>query len=61
MSPRKKQPPMIGIPFTDDEIRTLYQLLDIAVKAQGLSVAEAAVPLAHKLAEALAPRTAPQE
>ena len=52
---------MIGIPFTDDEIRTLYQLIDIAVKAQGLSVAEAAVPLAHKLAEALAPRTAPQE
>ena len=34
---------MKSIEFTDNELNILVQLLDIAVKAQGLNVAEAAV------------------
>ena len=40
---------MKTIDFTDNELNILVQLLDIAVKAQGLNVAEAAVVLARKL------------
>ena len=42
---------MKSIEFTDNELNILVQLLDIAVKAQGLNVAEAAVVLARKVAE----------
>tara|TARA_Y100000361_G_scaffold151961_2_gene170405 strand:+ start:366 stop:566 length:201 start_codon:yes stop_codon:yes gene_type:complete len=42
---------MKTIEFTDNELNILVQLLDIAVKAQGLNVAEAAVVLARKVAE----------
>ena len=42
---------MKSIEFTDNELNILVQLLDIAVKAQGLNVAEAAVILARKVAE----------
>ena len=42
---------MKTIDFTDNELNILVQLLDIAVKAQGLNVAEAAVVLARKVAE----------
>ena len=41
---------MKSIDFTDNELNILVQLLDIAVKAQGLNVAEAAVVLARKVA-----------
>jgi len=41
---------MKTIEFTDNELSILVQLLDIAVKAQGLNVAEAAVVLARKVA-----------
>ena len=42
---------MKSIEFTDQELNILIQLLDIAVKSQGLSVAEAAVVLARKVGE----------
>ena len=42
---------MKSIEFTDNELNILIQLLDIAVKAQGLNVAEAAVVLARKVGE----------
>lgn len=35
--------------FTIDELNTLIQLLDIATKAGGLSVANQALPLAAKM------------
>ena len=41
---------MKTIDFTDNELNILVQLLDIAVKAQGLNVAEATVVLARKVA-----------
>lgn len=37
------------IELTKTEAETLMQLLDIAVKAGGLNVAEVALPLAQKL------------
>ena len=46
---------MKTIDFTDNELNILVQLLDIAVKAQGLNVAEAAVVLARKVAAVNAP------
>tara|TARA_Y100001937_G_scaffold25240_1_gene36153 strand:- start:434 stop:628 length:195 start_codon:yes stop_codon:yes gene_type:complete len=42
---------MKTIEFTDNELNILIQLLDVAVKSQGLNVAEAAVVLARKVAE----------
>ena len=42
---------MKTIEFTDNELNILIQLLDVAVKSQGLNVAEAAVLLARKVAE----------
>ena len=39
---------MKTIEFTDQELQVLTQLLDIAVKAGGLNVAEAASVLARK-------------
>lgn len=35
--------------FTDDELRLLLQLLDLATKAGGLGVAQQALPLAIKI------------
>ena len=49
---------MKTIEFTDNELNVLVQLIDIAVKAGGLNVAEAAAALASKLAVAPA---GPQE
>tara|TARA_B100000519_G_scaffold203245_1_gene225030 strand:+ start:32 stop:244 length:213 start_codon:yes stop_codon:yes gene_type:complete len=40
---------MKTIDFTDDELSALAQLIDIAVKSQGLGVAEAAVVLVNKI------------
>tara|TARA_R100000908_G_C3724253_1_gene125910 strand:+ start:57 stop:272 length:216 start_codon:yes stop_codon:yes gene_type:complete len=49
---------MKTIDFTDEELGALAQLIDIAVKSQGLGVAEAAVVLVKKIREAAGP---PQE
>ena len=46
---------MNTIDFTDQELNALIQLLDIATKAQGLNVAEAAVVLASKVRQAAGP------
>ena len=46
---------MKTIDFTDGELSALVQLLDIAVKSQGLNVAEAAVALVSKVSQASAP------
>jgi len=35
--------------FTDEELNTLLQLMDVATKAGGLAVAERALPLALKI------------
>ena len=40
---------MKTIEYTDNELQVLVQLLDVAVKAQGLTVAEAALVLAKKV------------
>ena len=45
---------MTSIDFSDDELQALIQLMDIAVKSQGLNVAEAAVILAKKVKESAA-------
>lgn len=37
--------------FTKDEMTNLIGIIDIAIKAGGLQVAEIAIPLARKLAE----------
>lgn len=37
------------VEFTEQEIKVLLQIMDIAVKAGGLQVAEAAVVLSKKL------------
>ena len=42
---------MKTIEFTDQELQVLTQLLDIAVKAGGLNVAEAASVLARKISQ----------
>ena len=42
---------MKTIEFTDQELQVLTQLLDIAVKAGGLNVAEAASVLAKKISQ----------
>jgi len=54
---------MKTIEFTDEEINALVALLDIAVKAGGINVAEAAVFLTKKLKGASDPVDpgAPQE
>lgn len=46
---------MKTIDFTDGELSALVQLLDIAVKSQGLNVAEAAVALVSKVSQASEP------
>ena len=48
---------MKTIDFSDEELNALIQLIDIAVKAQGLGVAQAAVILADKVRAAAAPPT----
>jgi hypothetical protein len=42
---------MKSIEFTEQELQVLTQLLDIAVKAGGLNVAEAASVLARKISQ----------
>ena len=46
---------MKTIEFSDDELSVLAQLIDIAVKSQGLGVAEAAVVLVNKIRAASGP------
>ena len=45
---------MKTIQYTDNELSVLVQLLDIAVKAQGLNVAEADIALTKKIQTASA-------
>jgi len=45
---------MTSIDFSEEELQALIQLMDIAVKSQGLNVAEAAVILARKVRESAA-------
>lgn len=44
---------MVNIELTNDEAQTLMNILDLAVKAGGLQVAQAALPLAVKIQETL--------
>ena len=44
---------MVKLEFTEQEVQVLSQLLDLAVKAGGLNVAEAALVLNKKLIEAV--------
>jgi hypothetical protein len=46
---------MNSIEFSDEELNALMQLIDIAIKAQGLNVAQAGVILADKVREAVSP------
>ena len=46
---------MNSIEFSDEELSALMQLIDIAIKAQGLNVAQAGVILADKVREAVSP------
>ena len=46
---------MKTIQYTENELTVLVQLLDIAVKAGGLNVAEAAIALTKKIEAAAAP------
>ena len=50
MSEEKK----VSIPFTENEANAALQLFDLAVKAQGLAVSEAATILTGKLRGAFA-------
>ena len=45
--------------FTNEELSALIQLLDIATKAGGLSVAQQALPLAVKIQQQLQPVDVP--
>ena len=47
---------MKTIEFTDGEISALLQLIDIAIKAGGLNVAEAGAVLAKKLGQPIGPQ-----
>lgn len=42
----------LTLTLTKDEGQTLYELIDLAVKAGGVQVAKAAVPIVDKLMEA---------
>jgi len=43
---------MINIPLTEQQVQSLLQLIDIAVKAGGLQNAKVAVPIADIILEA---------
>jgi len=45
--------------FTNEELNTLIQLLDLATKAGGLGVAQQALPLAVKIQQQLQPVDVP--
>jgi hypothetical protein len=45
----------IELEFTEEELQALAQLIDIAVKSQGMGVAEAAVVLVNKIRSAVTP------
>jgi len=47
---------MKSIEFTEGEINALLQLIDIAIKAGGLNVAEAGTVLAKKLGQPIGPQ-----
>mgnify|MGYP001319060451 CR=1 FL=1 len=51
----------ITIEFSKDEVQALLGLIDLAVKSGGLQVAEAAVVLSRKIAEAVKPKEAAAE
>ena len=51
----------IKISLQENEANVLLQLIDIAVKAQGLQVAEAGSFLATKIEEQMKEQTTPQE
>lgn len=44
---------MINLPLTEQEAQALVQLMDAAVRAQGLQVAQAALVLTAKVQEAV--------
>jgi hypothetical protein len=46
---------MKSIEFTDEELNALMQLIDIAIKSQGLNVAQAGVILADKIRASVSP------
>lgn len=48
---------MKSIEFTDEELNALLQLIDLAIKSQGLNVAQAGVILADKIRESASPDT----
>jgi len=43
---------MINIPLTEQQVQSLLQLIDIAIKAGGYANAKVAVPLADAILEA---------
>tara|TARA_B100000900_G_scaffold375510_1_gene357599 strand:- start:18689 stop:18883 length:195 start_codon:yes stop_codon:yes gene_type:complete len=51
----------IKISLQENEANVLVQLIDVAIKAQGLQVAEAGSFLATKIEEQMKEQTAPQE
>ena len=51
----------IKLSLQENEANVLLQLIDIAVKAQGLQVAEAGSFLATKIEEQMKEQTTPQE
>jgi len=47
-----RKPQMLKLELTKEEGQTLFELLDVAVKAGGVQVAKAALPIVDKLMEA---------
>lgn len=52
---------MMQIELTTDEAQNLLNLLDVAVRAQGLNAAQAALPLAVKIQHAVNTYTVPEK
>lgn len=52
---------MINVQFSDQELLALRNMLDLAVKSGGMSVAEACVVLDRKMLEAARAATAEQQ
>lgn len=51
---------MINVSFTEQELTATLQLMDIAVKANGLQVAPAAVAIQQKLVNAFQEANTPE-
>ena len=49
----------MNIDFTEQEATAVLQLIDMAVKANGMTVAEASVVLTKKIQEAFKPKETP--